>query len=224
MPSPSQVRAVLFDLDGTLADTAPDMSDSLNELLERHDRPTLDYQQVRKHTSQGGLALIKLGYNGTLDADETLQLRDEFLQIYARRLHDKTSLFPGVLALLDHLDEAGLPWGIVTNKPGWLTEPLVEKLELAPRSSCTISGDSLPERKPRPEPLSRAADLLCVDPLECLYMGDDPRDIQAGKAACMKTAVAAYGYIQDHQDPHDWGADVVLDTALELRDWLSQHG
>ena len=223
MSNTSQVRAILFDLDGTLADTAPDMCDSLNELLVRHGRQKLEYQQVRKHTSRGGIALIELGYNGSLDAHKTLQLRDEFLQIYASRLYHKTRLFPGVLALLDHLDEDGLPWGIVTNKPGWLTEPLVKKLELAPRASCTISGDSMPERKPRPEPLSRAADLLGVAPVECLYMGDDPRDIQAGKAAGMKTAVAAYGYIQDHQDPRAWGADVVLETALELRDWLAAH-
>ena len=223
MSNASQVRGVLFDLDGTLADTAPDMSDSLNELLVRHGRNKLEYQKIRKHTSRGGIALIELGYNGTLDAHKTLQLRDEFLQIYADRLYHKTRLFPGVLTLLDHLDEAGLPWGIVTNKPGWLTEPLVEKLELTPRAGCTISGDSMPQRKPRPEPLSRAADLLGVAPVECLYMGDDPRDIQAGKAAKMKTAVAAYGYIQDHQDPYAWGADVVLDNALALMDWLAVH-
>ena len=223
MRSSPQVRAVLFDLDGTLADTAPDMTDALNELLVRHGRHRLDYKRARKHTSRGSIALIELGYDGPLDENKIMQLRDEFLQIYARMLYNKTRLFPGVLLLLDFLDQAGLPWGIVTNKPGRLTEPLIQKLDLAPRAGCTISGDSLPERKPSPEPLARAADLLGVDQSDCLYMGDDPRDVQAGRAAHMKTAVAAYGYIQDHQDPHTWGADVVLENALELKAWLFTH-
>ncbi len=223
MCSTPQVRAVLFDLDGTLADTAPDMTDALNELLVRHGKDRLDYEQTRKHTSRGSIALIKLGYSGSLDENKTLRLRDEFMQIYARMLDNKTRLFPGVPLLLDFLDRAGLPWGIVTNKPGRLTEPLIQKLGLAPRTGCTISGDSFPERKPSPEPLARAADLLGVDQTDCLYMGDDPRDVQAGKAARMKTAVAAYGYIQDYQDPHTWGANVVLENALELKDWLFTH-
>ena len=220
MHSPQQTRAVLFDLDGTLADTAPDMTDALNELLARHGRDTLEYERVRKHTSRGGIALIELGYDRPLDEHTIMRLRDEFLQIYARMLCIKTRLFPGIPALLDWLDQAGLPWGIVTNKPGRLTEPLIRELDLANRTGCTISGDSLPERKPSPEPLARAAQLLGVGRNECVYVGDDPRDIQAGQAASMKTAVAAYGYIQDSQDPRTWGADVILENALELKDWL----
>jgi len=217
---PLPTRAVLFDLDGTLADTAPDMADALNELLDGHGQDMLEFEQVRKHTSLGSIALIELGFGWPLEETQLMRLRDEFLQIYARGLHNKTRLFPGVQTLLDWLEREGLPWGIVTSKPGHLTEPLIRELNLAARTGCTISGDSLPQRKPSPQPLARAAQLLGVDQAGCIYVGDDPKDIQAGRAARMKTAAAAYGYIQDHEDPHSWGADVVLEHVLELKDWL----
>lgn len=223
MSSSSKVRAVLFDLDGTLADTSPDMTDALNELLTRHGKDTLDYELVRKHTSRGSAAMIELGFGEPLEENLGMRLRDEFLQIYAAMLCNKTKLFPGVHALLDFLDQAKLPWGIVTNKPGRLAEPLIQELDIAFRAVCTVSGDSLSRRKPSPDQLHHAANMLGIDEADCLYMGDDPRDVQAGKAAEMKTAVAAYGYIQDNQDPHTWGADVVFENALELKDWLFIH-
>ena len=220
MYQPLRVRAVLLDLDGTLANTAPDMADALNELLSRHGRDGEKFERVRQHTSRGAIGLIRLGFSEPLDESRITELRDEFLQIYAGLLHSKTRLFPGMPHLLDWLDEASIPWGIVTNKPAHLTEPLVQKLGLASRTGCTISGDSLPERKPSPMPLLRGAELLGVDCPDCIYVGDDPRDVEAGRAAGMKTAVAAYGYIQADQDPCTWEADVVIEQVAELKDWL----
>lgn len=223
MSSSSKVRAVLFDLDGTLADTSPDMTDALNELLIRHNKNTLEYELVRKNTSRGSIAMIELGFGGPLEEKHGLKLRDEFLQIYANMLCNKTKLFPGVAELLDFLDQTKIPWGIVTNKPSRLAEPLIQELDIAYRAICAVSGDALSRRKPSPDQLFHAANILGVDGADCIYMGDDPRDVEAGKAAKMKTAVAAYGYIQDHQDPYSWDADVVFENALELRDWLCTH-
>ncbi len=223
MSSSSQVRAILFDLDGTLADTSPDLTDALNELLTQYGKDTLDYELVRKHTSRGSVAMIELGFGETLEEKYGMQLRDEFWQIYASMLCNKTTLFPGVPALLDFLDQSNMPWGIVTNKPGRLAEPLVQKLDIAFRAICLVSGDTLSRSKPSPDQLHHAASILGIGETYCLYMGDDPRDVQAGKAAEMKTAVAAYGYIQDNQDPHAWGADVVFENALELKNWLFTH-
>lgn len=223
MSSSPKVHAVLFDLDGTLADTSPDMTDALNELLIRHNKNTLKYELVRKNTSRGSIAMIELGFGGPLEEKHSLQLRDEFLQIYASMLCNKTKLFPGVAELLDFLDQTEIPWGIVTNKPGRLAEPLIQELDIAYRAICTVSGDALSKRKPSPDQLIHAANILGVDVADCVYMGDDPRDVQAGKAANMKTAVAAYGYIQDNQDPYNWEADVVFKNALDLKDWLFTH-
>ncbi len=220
MSSIEKVQAVLFDLDGTLADTSPDLTDALNELLTRYNKETLAYELVRKHTSRGSVAMIELGFGEPLQETLSVKLRDEFLKIYANILCNKTKLFPGVEALLDYLDQTDIPWGIVTNKPGRLAEPLIQELDIAFRAICTVSGDSLSRRKPSPDQLHHAANMLGIDESKCIYMGDDPRDIQAGKAAGMMTAVAAYGYIQDDQDPYTWGADCLFEKPLELKDWL----
>ncbi len=223
MSSSPQVRAVLFDLDGTLADTSPDMTDALNELLTLYGKDTLAYELVRKHTSQGSIAMLELGFGEPLGKQRGAQLRNEFLHIYAGMLCNKTRLFTGVPRLLDFLDHAKIPWGIVTNKPGKLAKPLIQKLAIALRAVCIVSGDSLSQRKPSPDQLLHAANVLGIDKTECVYMGDDRRDVQAGKSANMQTAVAAYGYIQDNQNPYAWGADVVFQHALELQHWLFAH-
>ncbi len=220
MSNNARVQAVLFDLDGTLADTSPDMTDALNILFQRYNKPTLDYQSVRPHTSRGSVAMIQLGFDEPLEEQHSMQLRDEFLEIYAENLCKQTKLFPGIYELLDSLDEFEIPWGIVTNKPGALAEPLVQELGIAFRAVCMVSGDSLSRRKPDPDQLYHAANMLGVSEQNTVYMGDDPRDVQAGKAAGMQTAVAAYGYIQDNQNPENWGSDVVLQHALHLKDWL----
>ncbi len=224
MSSHSRVEAVLFDLDGTLADTAPDMANALNILSARHNKPLVEYELIRKNTSRGSIGLIQLGFEES--PDEPLQekylhqLRDEFLQIYADNLCIQTTLFPGVVKLLDFLSTSGIPWGIVTNKPGNLAEPLVQELGIEINMSCLVSGDSLAKRKPDPDQLHHAANILGINEQNTIYMGDDPRDIIAGKAAKMKTAIAAYGYIQDDHNPVAWDADVIFNQALELKDWL----
>lgn len=223
MESSSKVRAVLFDLDGTLADTSPDLTDALNELLNNYGKNTLGYEYVRNHTSRGSIAMIELGFKKSFDEKQGLQLRDEFMQIYSNMLCNKTKLFPGVSELLDFLDQAAIPWGIVTNKPGRFAEPLVQELEIAYRAICMVSGDALSRRKPSPDQLHHAANMIGIIESDCIYMGDDQRDVLAGKAANMKTAVAAYGYIPDNDDPNSWGADVVFNSALELKDWLFIH-
>jgi len=220
MPNNTRVKAVLFDLDGTLADTSPDITDALNKLLIKHGKQTLDYELVRKNTSRGSIAIIQLGFEQLLEEKHSYQLRDEFLQIYAENLCGRTQLFPGVSELLDSLNESDIPWGIVTNKPGNLAEPLVQELGIAFNAVCMVSGDSLARRKPDPDQLHHAANMLGIKEQDTIYMGDDPRDVQAGKAADMKTAVAAYGYIPDEHDPHTWDADVVFQEALDLKDWL----
>ena len=220
MSNNAQVKAVLFDLDGTLADTSPDMTDALNLLFTRHGKQTLDYDLVRKNTSRGSIAMIQLGFEEMLEEEHSLELRDEFLQLYAENLCERTKLFPGVAELLASLEEFDIPWGIVTNKPGNLAEPLVQELDIAFNAVCMVSGDSLARRKPDPDQLHHAANMLGISEQDIVYMGDDPRDVQAGKAAGMKTAVAAYGYIQDEHDPNTWDADVVFQRALDLKDWL----
>ncbi len=196
------------------------MADALNKLFANHDKQPLDYGLVRKHTSRGSVAMIQLGFEETLEENYSHQLRDEFLQIYAENLCNQTRLFPGVTELLEHLDDSEIPWGIVTNKPGNLAEPLVQELGIAFNAVCMVSGDSLTRRKPDPDQLHHAANMLGISEQDTVYMGDDPRDVIAGKAAGMKTAVAAYGYIQDDQDPLTWDADAILHQALDLKDWL----
>lgn len=220
MPSNAKVKAVLFDLDGTLADTSPDMADALNLLLTKYGKQTLDDQLIRSHTSRGSVAMIQLGFEEVLEEAHSHKLRDEFLQLYAENLCNRTQLFPGVNELLAFLDESEIPWGIVTNKPGNLAEPLVQTLGIAFNAVCMVSGDTLTRRKPDPDQLHHAANMLGIKEQDIIYMGDDPRDVQAGKAAGMQTAVAAYGYIQDDQDISSWDADIVFQQALGLKDWL----
>ena len=216
----SNIKAILFDLDGTLANTAPDMSDALNILLNKHGKPHVDYESARKQTSRGSLGLIQLGFGPSLEEAHREELKKEYLQIYANNLCHKTELFDGITEVLNMLDDNSIAWGIVTNKPGFLTEPLLKELGITQRTSCIVCGDTLTTRKPHPDPLHHAAAELNVNEKDTIYLGDDPRDIQAGQAAGMKTAVAAYGYIPDDQDIHAWGADLIVQQPSNIKDWI----
>ena len=214
--------ALLLDLDGTLLDTAPDMGGALNRLRAEHGRAPLPADTIRPAVSHGAMRLVALGFpEATGQTFETLRLR--FLEIYAANLAIGTRLFPGFDAVLESLEAQGVPWGIVTNKPGWLTDPLLAALGLNRRAACAVSGDTVAERKPHPLPLLHAACLVGVPPERCVYVGDAERDIQAGRAAGMTTVVAAYGYIAASEDPLQWQPHGVVRTPDELLHWMGQR-
>ncbi len=212
------IKAVLLDLDGTLVDTAPDMGGALNNLLREENFDPLPLDEIRPHVSQGGLVLTRLGFGERVPAAQIEPLRRRFLDHYREIVADNSALFDGFEAVLAALDERELPWGIVTNKPEWLTRPLLDALGLTPRAAVVIGGDTLARRKPDPLPLVVAAERIGVACADCVYVGDDERDVIAGKAAKMKTLVAAWGYIEPGVDIRDWQADGVLPSPAELLD------
>lgn len=208
-------HGVLFDLDGTLVDTAPDMVAVLQAMQTRHGREPIAYELGRSQVSNGAIGLLKTGFPG-IEIGFGDALHKEYLERYAGMLCESSRVFAGLEVLLDQLDAAGCPWGVVTNKPEYLTNPLLEALGLAARSACTVSGDSLPVRKPDPAPLLLACDMAGIDACRSIYVGDAARDIEAGLRAGMATIAAAYGYITEDDDPHGWGADEVVADVAEL--------
>jgi 2-phosphoglycolate phosphatase len=215
------IKAVLFDLDGTLLDTAQDFHESLNELRAEEKLAPLSFETVRAQVSHGGHALVRLGF-GTLDADAHEAMRMRLLSIYRERLARHTRLFEGGDELLDALENRGLAWGIVTNKPGWLTDPLLIEVKLNTRARAVVSGDTLPERKPSPLPLLHAAQTLGVHAAECVFVGDAERDCQAAQAAGMYSLIAGFGYIGDDDRADEWFQHGWLDTPLDLLAWLDK--
>lgn len=215
----TRASAVLFDLDGTLLDTAPDMVGALNRLRLEEGREPLPFADVRAHVSHGAVRLVTVGFPG-VTGEEFERLRQRFLALYAAHLAIDTCLFPGVAAVLSRLEADGVPWGVVTNKPGWLTDPLLERLQLAQRSCCVVSGDTVAERKPHPLPLLHAAACSGVAAERCVYVGDAERDIVAGRAAGMQTVVAAYGYVGVDDVPANWNAHGIVQRPEELLDWV----
>ena len=214
------VRGVLFDLDGTLVDSAPDLGAAVNRMRSLRGMPPIADVELRPHASHGARGLVGAGFGVTPDQPEFLPLRDEFLGHYAAALCVRTVLFPGVTALLDALDAAGLPWGIVTNKITRLTMPLLDALELRQRPGCIVFGDTTARAKPHPDPLLAAAGMLAVPAAQCVYVGDAERDVEAGNAAGMATLVARYGYIRQDEMPELWPAHGQLASPLELLFWL----
>lgn len=208
-------RAVLFDLDGTLVDTAPDMVAVLQAMQSAHGLEPVQYDDGRSQVSNGALGLLRLGFPDS-HIDFGVDLHLEYLDRYADRLCEASSVFAGLNALLDRLDDGGCPWGVVTNKPENLTHPLLEALGLLSRSSCTVGGDTLPVRKPDPAPLLHACDIAGIDAYRSIYVGDAARDIEAGLRAGMATVVAGYGYIAEDDDPREWGADIIAPDTEEL--------
>jgi 2-phosphoglycolate phosphatase len=218
--SGTDIRTVLFDLDGTLLDTAPDLAAALNTVLEENQLPTLPYESIRTVVSHGGSALIKIGFKLQQDDPRFDPLRQRLLAVYRENISRRTTLFPGMDALLQEIEQRGLNWGVVTNKPGWLTDPLLKDLQLYDRAICVISGDTLQQRKPHPAPLLHACQLAGSLPEQCLYVGDAQRDIEAGRNAGMHTMVALFGYFTDQDQPHSWGATHSIEEPRELLAWL----
>ena len=224
MPDTHELKAVLFDLDGTLVDTAPDLANALNRLLERHGRPSLPLGVIRPYVSHGSIGMLGIGL-GIDQSDPAFDtLRAEFLDIYASDLSRGSQLFPGMDRVLEQLEQRGLSWGVVTNKPGFLTRPLLDDLELSSRSCCIVSGDTLEQRKPHPAPMYHAAGQAGASPKQCVYVGDAWRDIEAGNNAGMYTLVALYGYLSNRDRPLEWQADGAIERPVDLLHWIDDHG
>lgn len=228
MPTPDsgavatqQIRLVLFDLDGTFADTAPDLAYALNQTLKLHGRAPLSLDRIRPQVSHGGMALIRLGFEIEPDDPEFETYRGQLLDIYQRNLTRGTRLFPGMEELLAQLELRAIGWGIVTNKPAWLTDPLMDQLDLTERAACIVSGDTTENRKPHPQPIFHACEIAGADPLESLYVGDAERDIEAGRNAGLTTLTALFGYIGEQDQTDQWGADGDISHPLQILDWLN---
>ena len=212
----AEARAVLFDLDGTFADTAPDLGRALNRLRVEQNLEPLPLAIMRAHASSGARGLLKAGFGLTPESEGYDALRDRFLDFYEQELCVETRLFDGVPELLVKIRARKLPWGIVTNKGKRFTEPLLRHLAVDNLAACVVSGDSTPHIKPHPEPLLLAASLLKLPPADCIYVGDDLRDVQAARAAGMRFAAAGWGYLGDGVDPRTWDADAVVSHPREL--------
>jgi len=217
----TKVQTVLFDLDGTLLDTAPDLADALNAVLQANGRSAMQLEEIRPAVSHGGRALIELGFGSDAEYPEFEARRLELLTYYEDNIARHTRLFPGMENVLEEIEVRGLNWGVVTNKPGWLTDPLMEALRLDTRAASIVSGDTLKESKPHPAPLLHACKLIGSVPEHCMYVGDAERDIQSGRRAGMPTLVAMFGYITADDHPEDWGATALIHEPGEILDWLT---
>lgn len=209
------IQAVLFDLDGTLADTAPDLTYALNRVRGARGLPPLPLAAARPVASQGARGLIGAGFSIHPGDPGYDALRDEFLAVYAENLCRETRLFAGIPELLDRLEARALPWGVVTNKAERFTFPLLDLLKVRSRSACVIGGDTTGRIKPHPDPLLAASRAIGLAPQSCIYLGDDRRDVEAGHAAGMKTAIAKWGYLNG-QDPENWNADHMFEAPRDL--------
>lgn len=220
--SPYSTRAVLFDLDGTLLDTALDMVRSLNLLLQEEGAPTVEPSVARQYVSDGTKALVTLGFGEHQTTEQFERRCQRYLTIYEENLSVDTVFFEGMAETVEFLEEHNILWGIVTNKPAFLTEPLLKALALDKRPSVVLSGDSLPNRKPHPQPLFHAAGEMNLLTTECIYVGDAERDIIAGNRAGMVTLLASYGYIEAGDEPENWGANGIIQYPQEILDWLDE--
>jgi phosphoglycolate phosphatase len=216
----ADIRAVLFDLDGTLIDSAPDLAGAANELRAAHGLPALPYEAFRPMVGSGARGMIGIAFDIGPQHARFAELRDDFLLRYERRLVMETRIFEAVVPLLDALDRQSRPWGIVTNKAARFTEPLVRSLGLHARAKAVVAGDTTPHSKPHPAPLLEAARRVGLDPAHCLYVGDDVRDVQAGRAAGMTTVVAGWGYLGIGEPVETWGAQFIVRRPAELLNLL----
>jgi len=210
------IRCVLFDLDGTLADTAPDLAGALNKMRADRGLEAMPLEPLRRMASSGARGLVGVGFGIKPGDSDYEALKTEFLDNYQSALFVHSRLFDGIESLLTDLEQRDLAWGVVTNKASRFTNPLSQLIGFTGRAACVVSGDTTPHAKPHPAPLLHAAELCKVDPAACIYVGDDLRDIQAGRAAGMKTLAVTWGYMGDGEPVQQWGADAVIATPPEV--------
>ena len=215
------IRAVLFDLDGTVVDSAPDLAGAANEMRRARGLPEVPYARLRAMVGSGARGLVGEAFGVGPDDESFIELRDEFLARYESRMTLQTRIFEQVETLLDALDARAVPWGIVTNKAIRYADPLTRALGLHERASVVIGGDTTPHSKPHPAPLLEAARRMHIDPACCLYVGDDIRDVQAGQAAGMCTVAVTWGYLGVGDPVESWGAHHTVDIAMDVLDLLA---
>ncbi len=216
----ARTRAVLFDLDGTLADTAPDLARALNRVRAARGLEPMPLESTRSYTSSGARGLLKVGFDLTPEDEGYEALKLQFLEFYAAEICIDTRLFEGMAELLAQLDQDRLPWGVVTNKAERYTLPLLHGLRLSGRTACVVGGDTTGRLKPHPDPLLHAAGALQLPPSACLYVGDDLRDVQAARAAGMRVLAAKYGYLGDGGAIESWQADAIIEHPRQVLDHL----
>jgi len=214
------IRTILFDLDGTLVDTAPDLGLALNMQRQRHGLPALPQETIRPYASHGSRGLLGIGFGLSPEHEDFSAMRDEYLDLYDQVFTNAPVMFKGIPELLAAIEQAGMQWGVVTNKPRRFTQPLMDAMKMSERAACVVSGDDATRAKPHPDTLLLACELAGVDPSHCMYVGDAERDIQAGNAAGMRTVVARYGYLDAQDTPEDWGAEILIDSPAELTSLL----
>jgi phosphoglycolate phosphatase len=210
------IEAVLFDLDGTLIDSAPDLGAAADRMRVQRGLPSLPLERYRPMAGAGARGMLGIAFGMTPQHPDYDALREEFFVSYERRMTEHTRVFQGVAELIEALTSRGLRWGVVTNKSSRFTDPLTRSMALFASSEAVVSGDTTPHAKPHPAPLLEAARRLRVEPSRCIYVGDDERDILAGRAAGMGTVAAAYGYLGDNEEVTRWGADARIDDPVSL--------
>lgn len=213
---------ILFDLDGTLVDTAPDLGFALNLQRERHGLAPLTMEAIRPYASHGSKGLLGLGFGLTTDDKSFEEMRIEYLDLYHQVFTRSPAFFDGVSELLTVLEQSGVSWGVVTNKPRRFAAPLIDSMHLIHSMACLVCGDDAAAPKPAPDTLFLACEQASVVPSECFYVGDAERDIEAGNAAGMKTVVALWGYLDKSDRPMDWGANFAINHPSELRELISK--
>lgn len=218
-----RLKTVLFDLDGTLLDTAPDLAFALNKLLEQQNRPLVSIEQVREVASDGSPGLLALGLGINSDHPDYQSHRECFLNLYQQHLSVNTTLFLGMETVLRHLEDENIRWGVVTNKPGELAKKILADLELSNRCACIIGGDGAIRPKPHPDTLLLACELTNSTPKECVYIGDAERDIEAAKFAGMRSIAALYGYLRKNCSPEFWQADYYIDHPKDIICWVEKQ-
>jgi phosphoglycolate phosphatase len=216
------IQAVLFDLDGTLIDSAPDLGAAADKMRTDRGMPSLPYELYRPLAGAGARGMLKVAFDITPEHQEFMAMREEFFSNYEASLTVRTYVFDGVQELVAHLQARPMPWGVVTNKMARFTDPITSAMPLFSSAAAIVSGDTTPHSKPHPEPLFEAARRMALPPEVCLYVGDDERDILAGRAAGMPTVAATYGYLGEKTDVSSWGADLHIDSPIKLLQFLAE--